>query len=292
MTAGPLELKCVGSRTSTTRCQTQLQMMLGYECCSYQCPICDTIYLVNPLKADFWRGEEGLVRATLPSSTFGHTVEVWTGPRVHSIRRDYSEAERFLIPVIGSLDRAYTAPAFVSPIEIALAELDSVAQSLKPFRPDQPISVMEQALGFIAFACWLNRVEHNPDFQYEPANETARAIAVQFVDEVLSEDETIRAVRKYVPSFDPNIEIGWALQRANHPLWQASLTRAIIMICRSLAYRYSGEASQWSPLLQGLTSQSAMDTGKFLFNSLVADPPARRSRPRIRVRRGVGGDKP
>ncbi len=123
----------------------------------------------------------------------------------------------------------------------------------------QPASPLEIGLGFLAFLEWtlkgmairnsrhadgIDDAAWNIAMQYhfEVPNESARNVAVQFVERLGTNPTVVSAIRRKIPSFEPEQEVALALAKVSKadPQWGPCLTRAVIMGCRSLAYEATG----------------------------------------------------
>jgi hypothetical protein len=133
--------------------------------------------------------------------------------------------------------------------KILSLEVGLAAQSMSVYRPNQPFSRMEQALGLLAFEEWLatleqmvssgSNIEDKIKNYLVKANETARLAARSFVSNTLDNLDLVENIRKEFPAFNPKLEVEWLDRKVNISQWQQSLTRSIVMLCRGLAYRYA-----------------------------------------------------
>jgi hypothetical protein len=244
-------IQCNGLRPSSSdRCGVPIMIALDMGPSAFRCPVCDTIYIVDSLQSGSPITEENFVSVTMEME--GHRVEMYTGPQVHTIRHNAEKAKQFYMPKIGAIEKAYVAQAYLDPMDIVKIELDAAVRGVQSYRPNKPFIPLEQALGLTAFATWLEMRQQNDELYLMSPNESARLVAIQIVEEVLSKKATIELIRAEVPSFDPETEVIWAKQKVSHSQWQATLTRAIIMLCRELAYRYTGIVGEKSDLLDQL----------------------------------------
>ena len=120
------------------------------------------------------------------------------------------------------------------------AELDSAAQSMQSYRPGQPFTDTEKALGLMAFCVWLNSAMTDRKSYLDSPNVSAREVAIDLIEQDFSSAWATSCIRAKYPSYDPGQEVAWAVNTASHSEWNDSITRATIMICRQLAYRVCG----------------------------------------------------
>jgi hypothetical protein len=106
---------------------------------------------------------------------------------------------------------------------------------------EQPATEIEIALGFFCFVLWnLEGIKLNDPAFGQMANETARIVSINFISALRNAPEIVSSIRRRVPSFDPPTEVGLATEKGNGKFWKTCLTRAVIMVCRSLAYEATG----------------------------------------------------
>ena len=156
------------------------------------------------------------------------------------------------MPKVGGLENVYVAQVYLDSLDILKIETEAASKIMQCYRPDKPFSQLEQALGLMAFTVWLELREQTDEVYFMPPSVSARLAAIQFVEEVLSQTGTRKVVQAKIPTFKPEIEIVWAREKANHEQWKTTLTRAIIMLCRAFAYRYTGVTGDKSDLLDQL----------------------------------------
>jgi hypothetical protein len=118
------------------------------------------------------------------------------------------------------------------------------AGHMQVHRRGQPFVDAELALGLAAFVFWLERglaaaEAGQREFMATP-NESARNMAIVFAEVILAGPAATRAIRRRFPDFDHQAEQLQALQNSSQGPWMASLTRAIILVCRGLAYSTTG----------------------------------------------------
>jgi hypothetical protein len=124
-----------------------------------------------------------------------------------------------------------------------LQELDPAAEMQQAFRPSTTFRALEKALSLEAWLLWtryFRSPEERSAFLAEPSA-AARAVATVFVERTLSEADVARRIRDAGIPFDPATEVRQAWAKDTTGAWNASLTRAIIMITRGLVFRTVGE---------------------------------------------------
>ena len=93
-------------------CNTIIAITLDMGPAAFRCPVCNIIYVVDPI-------EQSPLR--VPSLDFsamdlsGHRIEVYSGRRAEAIRRDKVEATRFYTNKVGGLSNVYVAALHSSP---------------------------------------------------------------------------------------------------------------------------------------------------------------------------------
>ena len=108
------------------------------------------------------------------------------------------------------------------------------------FREEPPTEI-EIALGFFAFVLWnLEGIKLNDAAFGQMANETARIVSINFVSALRNAPEIVKSINCRIPNFDPTREVELAAEKDNGKFWKTCLTRAVIMVCRSLAYEATG----------------------------------------------------
>lgn len=138
-----------------------------------------------------------------------------------------------------------------------LQELDPAAEMQQAFRPTMTFRAIEKALALQAWLLWTRRLRDPNDRStvIGQSSNTARAVAIAYVDEVLSRPDMARRLRDAGFRFDPATEVRQALTKDTSGNWNSSLTRAIIMITRGLAYRTLGDREAIrSPFLWSLAN--------------------------------------
>lgn len=207
--------------------------------------------------------------------------------------KDYTDIVRFdyLNQAISSVATAFQNQSERSPENLILPrmmnmmhrtlldlEVEATSDKMSVYRPNQPFSKMEQSLGLWAFANWLflgeqvsQDGERYQDYLMRD-NDTARFAALSFVDKKLDgfdDSGLIEHIHKEFPKFDSVQEIEWGFQKADHTEWEVSLTRAIILLCRGLAYRYTGNLGFKSQYLNSLKSSDIRTTAVAMFDCAV-----------------------
>lgn len=128
------------------------------------------------------------------------------------------------------------------------AEIINAAMDGQSSRQNNKFKDIEICFGFCAFYYWLIKgldlSESEAEDFYEAANDTARAAAIEFVYESSTDKRITEKVKIKMPNFQPKEELALAQDTMfcmTHPeVWNDTLTRATIIICRSLAYKYVG----------------------------------------------------
>ncbi len=108
---------------------------------------------------------------------------------------------------------------------------------------DAPPTSLEIAIGYVAFFLWtLKGIEFKDSLYAEMANETARTAAIEFINLLSHNPLIVSEIQKSVHDFQPEQEValGFAKVPRTNPQWGPCLTRAAIMVCRSLAYEATG----------------------------------------------------
>jgi hypothetical protein len=121
---------------------------------------------------------------------------------------------------------------------------------MQSFRPGEPFTQLELAFGYSAFIKWMEislQKQHNnsPDFYefYEGCNHSAREVATKFIDMANKNQFISSKLERHYGKIDNQKEMqlaGKGLLSSFNPDWNSSLTRAVIMVCRQLAYLYTG----------------------------------------------------
>ncbi|MDD4693667.1 MAG: hypothetical protein PHD88_04575 [Firmicutes bacterium] len=113
------------------------------------------------------------------------------------------------------------------------------AVKMETYRDNRSFSEIELVLGFSAYVYWLAgvlKLEDKAQEEYlEGASETARQVALDFTAMLNDSQELLSAIKKITP-FEPEEELKWSKTKTEPNNWKFSLTRAIILITRQLAY--------------------------------------------------------
>ncbi|WLR55427.1 hypothetical protein LC048_24745 [Mesobacillus subterraneus] len=144
----------------------------------------------------------------------------------------------------------YSQYVSVEKMNLIKREVTRAGQEMQSYRPGEPFTQLEMAFGYAAFMKWLalalqKQQNNSSDFYefYEGCNHSAREIATQFMELAYQDAGVNRALRHHYGSLDGRNELrlaGQGLSASFNPEWNGSLTRAVIMICRQLAYFYTG----------------------------------------------------
>lgn len=106
--------KCFGMHDGQLAfCQTLISIALDLAPATFRCPVCDTLYVVDPLREDEGSalGEEGDGMAVVEME--GHRVEVYGSKVVHRMEESGGgEYLLFTVEKVGSLDRAFEAARY------------------------------------------------------------------------------------------------------------------------------------------------------------------------------------
>lgn len=121
-----------------------------------------------------------------------------------------------------------------------VAKIRLNAKKMEEYRDNKTFSEIELVLGFSAYIYWLAGVirlegTKEQDEYLDASSETARQVALEFIGMIKHEKTLVNAI-KMETDFEPEIELelGWAKEKNNQ--WKFSLTRAVILIARQLAY--------------------------------------------------------
>jgi hypothetical protein len=123
-------------------------------------------------------------------------------------------------------------------------EIYKAGKGIQSYRPEKNFSELELSLGYAAFVYWLaeglGERKSGNSFYFEAANESGREAAIKFTSTFLTQSKVEQSIKIKRPDFNSSVEVDWAVEKASHSKWMPCLTRAIILICRSLAYNYTG----------------------------------------------------
>jgi len=170
-----------------------------------------------------------------------------------------------------SLKRAPTEPAVAAMIldqrrsELIRHAVRAIARSLQPVRPERAFSDEELSLGLVAYVLWLasslRMTEQERQYWFGAPNESARRCAIEFVDLHLADDAARATVKKRFPGFQPQVELQKARNKYDDPAWRVCLTRAVIIVCRALAYAHSGIQEPAARFPEGTVLPELRDAG-------------------------------
>ena len=126
----------------------------------------------------------------------------------------------------------------------AQAETRQAVQALARHRAELPFSEAEFALSFAAYVEWIKRavVETNSGHSsmFDTPNDSARFCAIEFIEMLADDAGAHSEIVDLFPNFNLVLEQVWARAREYNEVWHVSLTRALIIGCRSLAYAHTG----------------------------------------------------
>ena len=83
---------------------------------------------------------------------------------------------------------------------------------------------------------------------FDAPNDSARFCAIEFIEMLAGDAAAHSEIVNLFPNFNLAQEQVWAYARENNDVWHASLTRALIIGCRSLAYAHTGFLAGGAPL--------------------------------------------
>lgn len=111
--------ECLGRHDGGLRfCETLIGIVLDMGPATFRCPVCDTLYVVDPLREDEESalGEKGDGMAVVEMD--GHRIEVYGSKVVHGMEESGgAEYLLFTVEKVGSLDRAFEATRYSAPGE-------------------------------------------------------------------------------------------------------------------------------------------------------------------------------
>lgn len=140
-----------------------------------------------------------------------------------------------------------------------VAGLQRAAASLGTYAAREVLP-LESLLGHTAYLVWLvqgQKSGNQTHFAYP--NHSARETAVLFMAQICTSSTVVRAIRLQVPSFLPDEEIRLAELKTDAADWMNSVTRNVIMLCRTFAYQFCGLFDEGldtfvrKPLMEALT---------------------------------------
>ncbi|AHV97062.1 hypothetical protein [Paenibacillus sabinae] len=136
-------------------------------------------------------------------------------------------------------------------------ETTRASKEMQGNRSDKAFTELEKALGYAAFINWLGTYlqmdkENNPKKSefYEACNVSARVIATTVMCHVYKDQTLYTHLKKIIPELNTYREIELAQLTATassnsfDAYWLNCTTRAVIMICRQMAYNYTGVLGQ------------------------------------------------
>src|SRR5260221_2023450 len=143
----------------------------------------------------------------------------------------FDQLSTYEIPASVGIDKGRYASAKSEIIRVSTFE---------EFR-EEPATDIEIALGFFCFVLWnFEGIKLDDPAFGQMANETARLISINFISALRNAPEIVESIRRKVPNFDPPQEVALAKEKDSSKFWKMCLTRAVIMLCRSLAYEATG----------------------------------------------------
>lgn len=122
---------------------------------------------------------------------------------------------------------------------------------MQSFRKDQPFDNLELAYGLMAYQDWLDGAQRIADTYglgeelddyFYGCNNTAREAAINLMKSEFRDPGTLNAISRS-RFIDPSREISLAENpglSSFNPYWETSLTRATILLCRQMAYFFTG----------------------------------------------------
>jgi len=123
-------------------------------------------------------------------------------------------------------------------LDAARVELAASAMKMQGFRTWRPFSDYEIAHGFAAFVrLILNVRKPGGEALLQDPSMAAREAALQHVRFDIAETALADQMRTAGVPFDAAREVAWGYARAEHSAWNGSVTRAVVLLCRGLAYR-------------------------------------------------------
>jgi len=148
---------------------------------------------------------------------------------------------------------------FKSDLQISILDFvkratDNIGQN---FRPGKPFTDVEFIVGLKSYSIWLEGYLKDKDEYYlEIDNVTARNAAIITIRALKSFSLLYKFVAKYYENFNYENEVRLATTSSRelfdkyHEEWEYSLSRSTIMICRGLAYNYSGFENNLSGIIK------------------------------------------
>lgn len=141
------------------------------------------------------------------------------------------------------MNQAVSAPV----MQMIKNEVRRASIEMQSYRPGRAFSDLELAFGYGAFMNWLSTYLNMKEGSQEAytfasqCNDSARAVALKIMKFVLESDDYRNRLLKSVPGIDPVKELRLQQEpQYNNNYWDNCTTRAAIMICRQMAYNYTG----------------------------------------------------
>ncbi|WP_214803840.1 hypothetical protein [Exiguobacterium sp. s194] len=132
-----------------------------------------------------------------------------------------------------------------------ILEIQRAGMFMQSYRPNKPFDNLELAYGLMAYQDWLDGAmqivdsfgmgEEIDNYLYS-CNQTARDAAINLMRVEFSDPGTLNAIsrsRTINPSQELNLANNPSLSSYN-PYWETCLTRAVILLCRQMAYFFTG----------------------------------------------------
>jgi|APSaa5957512493_1039668.scaffolds.fasta_scaffold93536_1 sulfur relay (sulfurtransferase) DsrC/TusE family protein len=140
--------------------------------------------------------------------------------------------------------RVFKSDLQISILDFVEKATDNIGQN---FRTGKPFNDVEYIVGLKAYSIWLEGYLKNKDEDYlEMDNVTARNAAIITIRALKTFPVLYNFVENYYENFNYENEIKLVTTSSRELFekyqeeWEYSLSRATILICRGLAYNYSG----------------------------------------------------
>ncbi len=191
-----------------------------------------------------------LIRENPNSSRFN--IDVLKRTRVLNQFIDHKEMD------IRSKGNNIFVRVFKSDLQISILDFvenatDSIGQN---FRTGKPFDDVEYIVGLKAYSIWLEGYLKNKDKDYlEMSNVTARNAAIITIRALKSFPILFHFVENYNENFNYENEVKLATTNSRELFdkyreeWEFSISRSTILICRGLAYNYSGFENNLSGII-------------------------------------------
>ena len=107
-------IPCTGLRPNPPRlCNTTIAIAIDMGPSAFRCPVCNTIYVVDPLQeGDFETEGTGF---GVMEEIDGHRIEIFQGERAQIIQTNPWEAEKFYLAKVGNLENVFVANVYSAP---------------------------------------------------------------------------------------------------------------------------------------------------------------------------------